>query len=313
VDIPSIVIPFPGRINPRGDIIRAQSKRWVQQMGMMSSRMAAEHFDRLAYPDLAVRYAFGATNEGAQIMSDLTCWFFLWDDQHDRLAIEGREDEWHKQVTQLRAVINAPETAPRLRLLRAVRFDPDRWLPARRGRLPRGAFAPFSIGRNHCLGESLARVEALLTTVSIASRWRTEPIPARTVRESASAVPGCPRRPWCYAGVDGDAFRSDALSADIDFRRCRGMGCALPLILLEAARATETTNVAISSSRPLASGSVTASAAKASPFSFRTGAAIVIVRGCADPYSHAQPARFIRPSSRYRVATPAVDPTGRVR
>ncbi len=106
-----ISIPFSGRIDPRASSICAQSKRWVQQMGMMSPRMAAEHFDRLAYADLGTRYSYGTSREGAQILADLTAWFFLWDDQHDRLVIEGRDEEWREQAAQIRAALHDPAAA----------------------------------------------------------------------------------------------------------------------------------------------------------------------------------------------------------
>lgn len=106
--IPRVPVPFTGRIDPRARVLCAQSKEWVQRTGMMSARMAAEHFDRLAYADLGTRYSTGATREGAQVLADLTAWFFLWDDQHDRLVIEGREDEWRDQAAQIRAAIHDP-------------------------------------------------------------------------------------------------------------------------------------------------------------------------------------------------------------
>lgn len=75
MQIPSIPVPYTGRIDPRARSICAQSKDWVQRMGMMSPGMAAEYFDRLAYAQLGTRYSYGATREGAQILADLTCWF----------------------------------------------------------------------------------------------------------------------------------------------------------------------------------------------------------------------------------------------
>lgn len=108
MQIPSVPVPYTGRIDPRARSICAQSNGWVQRMGMMSPDMAAEHFDRLAYAHLGTRYSYGATREGAQILADLTCWFFLWDDQHDRLIIEGKEHEWRRQVTQIREVVHDP-------------------------------------------------------------------------------------------------------------------------------------------------------------------------------------------------------------
>lgn len=57
------------------------------------------------------------------------------------------------------------------------RFDPDRWLPAVRATRPQYAFFPFGGGRRLCIGESFARVEAMLVLATVARRWslRLEP------------------------------------------------------------------------------------------------------------------------------------------
>jgi cytochrome P450 len=58
-----------------------------------------------------------------------------------------------------------------------LRFDPDRWLPASRERIPAYAFFPFGGGKRICIGESFARVEATLVLATVARRWslRLEP------------------------------------------------------------------------------------------------------------------------------------------
>ncbi|WP_221360463.1 terpene synthase family protein [Streptomyces beigongshangae] len=78
---------------------------------MMSPRMASQNFDQLAYPQLGTCYSFGATREGAQILADLTTWFFLFDDQHDRYIIESREQEWRQLYAQLTALARDPTKA----------------------------------------------------------------------------------------------------------------------------------------------------------------------------------------------------------
>jgi cytochrome P450 len=54
----------------------------------------------------------------------------------------------------------------------AERFDPDRWAPELRSRVPRFAYFPFGAGPRQCIGEQFARMEATLLVATIAQRWR---------------------------------------------------------------------------------------------------------------------------------------------
>ncbi|GAA0674164.1 cytochrome P450 [Kitasatospora atroaurantiaca] len=56
-------------------------------------------------------------------------------------------------------------------------FDVDRWLPARRARLPRGAYIPFGVGSRKCIGDVYALTEITLALAVITSRWQLEPLP----------------------------------------------------------------------------------------------------------------------------------------
>jgi cytochrome P450 len=68
------------------------------------------------------------------------------------------------------------------------RFDPDRWLPERRAKLPREGFVPFGSGNRKCIGDGFAWTEVMIAMVTVLANWRLEKIPGHTVREMASAV-----------------------------------------------------------------------------------------------------------------------------
>jgi cytochrome P450 len=55
------------------------------------------------------------------------------------------------------------------------RFDPGRWTPEERRRRPRYSYFPFGAGPRVCIGETLARTEALLVLGALAQRWRLRP------------------------------------------------------------------------------------------------------------------------------------------
>lgn len=63
-----------------------------------------------------------------------------------------------------------------------TRFDPDRWLPERAARLPRGSFVPFGAGIRRCIGNFFAQNEIVVTLATVAARWRLVPVPDRPVR-----------------------------------------------------------------------------------------------------------------------------------
>jgi cytochrome P450 len=62
------------------------------------------------------------------------------------------------------------------------RFDPDRWLPDRAARLPKGAFIPFGAGVHHCPGYSFAETEIAIVAATVAARWQLVPVAGKPVR-----------------------------------------------------------------------------------------------------------------------------------
>ena len=67
-------------------------------------------------------------------------------------------------------------------------FRPERWTDDLRGRLPRGAFFPFSAGDRHCIGEGFAWQEALLILATLVERWRFELVPGQNIRPRPSVT-----------------------------------------------------------------------------------------------------------------------------
>jgi cytochrome P450 len=61
------------------------------------------------------------------------------------------------------------------------RFDPDRWTPEFRARLPKFAYFPFGGGPRQCIGESFAWMELVLVTATIAQRWKLRLVPGHPV------------------------------------------------------------------------------------------------------------------------------------
>ena len=67
-------------------------------------------------------------------------------------------------------------------------FKPERWESDLEGRLPRGAYFPFSAGDRHCIGEGFAWQEALLILATLAERWRFELVPGQQIRPRPSVT-----------------------------------------------------------------------------------------------------------------------------
>ena len=64
-------------------------------------------------------------------------------------------------------------------------LDPDRWLPARAGEIPRNAYFVFGAGNRQCIGDRYAWTAVMLGLATVARRWRLEPVAGHTVREVA--------------------------------------------------------------------------------------------------------------------------------
>ena len=68
------------------------------------------------------------------------------------------------------------------------RFDPDRWTPEFKARLPRFAYFPFGGGPRQCIGESFAWMELVLLVATIAQQWRFQLVPGHPVVPQAAVT-----------------------------------------------------------------------------------------------------------------------------
>ncbi len=71
------------------------------------------------------------------------------------------------------------------------RFMPERWTPEFESGLPRFAYFPFGGGERICIGQPLAKLEAVLALATLAQRWQLRPVSARPAR----ALPQITLRP----------------------------------------------------------------------------------------------------------------------
>ncbi len=56
-------------------------------------------------------------------------------------------------------------------------FRPERWKDGLAERLPRYAYFPFGGGPRLCIGQSFAKMEAVLLLATMAQRFRLRPVP----------------------------------------------------------------------------------------------------------------------------------------
>jgi len=62
-----------------------------------------------------------------------------------------------------------------------LRFDPERFTTERKAGRPRFAYFPFGGGSRQCIGESFAWMEAILSLVTLAQRWRLRLVPDQKI------------------------------------------------------------------------------------------------------------------------------------
>ena len=108
LEIPRVSIPFSGRIDPRVHQLEKLHWQWCVDMGLVTPHMPESDYLDLKYTWCGCCYSYGATLEGARIITDLTAWYFIFDDQHDRCIIEGRTRDWENLSRTLREVLRTP-------------------------------------------------------------------------------------------------------------------------------------------------------------------------------------------------------------
>lgn len=80
------------------------------------------------------------------------------------------------------------------------RFDPDRWLPDRAERIPKGAFMPFAVGVHSCIAQHFAWTEMVITLATVVTTWQLVtiaghvPRPKLAITMPVDALPMTPRR-----------------------------------------------------------------------------------------------------------------------
>jgi cytochrome P450 len=57
------------------------------------------------------------------------------------------------------------------------RFDPDRWLPERADRIPKGAYMPFAVGAHSCIAQHFAWTQMVITLATVVTAWRLVTVP----------------------------------------------------------------------------------------------------------------------------------------
>ena len=62
------------------------------------------------------------------------------------------------------------------------RFDPQRFAPGRRERIPRGAYVPFGDGSRKCIGMRFGQAEIAVIAGALLERFRFAPVPGHVVR-----------------------------------------------------------------------------------------------------------------------------------
>lgn len=68
------------------------------------------------------------------------------------------------------------------------RFDPDRWLPERAARVPKGAYVPFGAGSRQCVGQAFAQTEITLVAATVLAGWELLPVPGVPVRLAVTSA-----------------------------------------------------------------------------------------------------------------------------
>ncbi len=62
------------------------------------------------------------------------------------------------------------------------KFDPERWTPEKKAKLPKLAYFPFGAGARLCIGEPFAWMEGELILATLAQRWQMRLVPGHPVK-----------------------------------------------------------------------------------------------------------------------------------
>lgn len=80
---PQVWTPFPSNIHPDAEVIQSRSIAWADEQRLFASREARDKFDRARFGNLVSRCFHLGTTERLQLITDLTTWIFVEDDECD--------------------------------------------------------------------------------------------------------------------------------------------------------------------------------------------------------------------------------------
>lgn len=67
-------------------------------------------------------------------------------------------------------------------------FDPDRWIPGKAKRIPRGAYLPFGAGIRGCIGEPFAWTETIVIMATLVRYWQIRLTDSKRIKPLAKAL-----------------------------------------------------------------------------------------------------------------------------
>lgn len=108
-----IEVGFTRRFDRHREQVRASSHAWLREQRLMPADLVCEQAEDLRYPDLVAGYYVGGPAPVLSAITDFSCWFFVWDDQHDRDIAHRRDHMWVRRSDALRTAITTPRACVR--------------------------------------------------------------------------------------------------------------------------------------------------------------------------------------------------------
>lgn len=99
-----VEVGFPRHLDPYLDRVRASSRAWLREQ-----RLELSSEDALRYPELVAGYYVGGPVPVLSAIVDFSCWFFVWDDQHDQDVAHRRAPAWWRRSDALCAAVETPQ------------------------------------------------------------------------------------------------------------------------------------------------------------------------------------------------------------
>ncbi|SMF99602.1 terpene synthase family protein [Burkholderia singularis] len=106
--IPLVESAFVLRHHEDGLRLREHSRRWMLEHRLVPVDVVGTQADGLRYTELVASYSVGAPFDALCAISDLSIWFFVWDDKHGRYAFHHQHGQWAALRDALYRVVDAP-------------------------------------------------------------------------------------------------------------------------------------------------------------------------------------------------------------